>query len=162
MKYQKCKECFYLLTCIYVFGFSEVSFADATDSADHPRHTNNSVEIEYFSIGNSKSNVGNAQVGTSGVLVQTEYEKDDMVFSFNLERWNYNWKNPESLPFVSGLAGAPWSTFNTLQFGFVYEQEMDELWEFNYYVEAESSFEKETSGSNEYEVGVDVIYEPSK
>ncbi len=153
---------FFLFACIFVFGLPSLAFADATDSADGHHGAESSIEIEYFNMGDSKSNIGNTQVGTSGVLIQTEYETNNKVFSFNYERWNYNWTNPENLPFVSGLAGVPWSTFNTLQLGFAYEHEINDQWELNYYVEAESSFEKETSGSNEYETGVDFIYEPSK
>ncbi len=162
MKYRICEKCFFLLTYIFVFGLPLVAFADATDATDAPHHAESSIEIEYFSMGGSESNIGNAQVDTSGILIQTEYETNNKVFSFNYERWNYNWTNPGSLPFVSGIADVPWSTFNTLQFGFAYEQEIKDEWEFNYYIEAESSFEKETSGSNEYEIGVDFIYEPSK
>ncbi|NOY72719.1 MAG: hypothetical protein GXP14_10135 [Gammaproteobacteria bacterium] len=161
MKYQICEKWF-LLTCLFIFGLPSVAFADATDAADGHHGAESSIEIEYFNTGNSKSNIGNAQVETSGVLIQTEYEANNKVFSFNYERWNYNWTNPENLPFFSGISNVPWSTFNTLQFGFAYEQEIKDKWEFNYYAEAESSFEKERSGSNEYEIGVDFIYESSE
>ncbi|VAW93599.1 hypothetical protein MNBD_GAMMA21-3076 [hydrothermal vent metagenome] len=170
MKCRIYEKWFYLLTSFFVFGQPSVAFADAPDVAGastraphhSARHAENNIEIEYFSMGDSKSNMGNSQVGTSGVLIQTEYENNNMVYTFNYERWNYNWTNPETLPFVSGATNAPWSSFNTLQFGVAYEQELNDKWEFNYYIEAESSFEKETSGSNEYELGVDFIYEPSK
>ncbi len=160
MKFRISKEGLFLPTFIFSLGLPTVASADATDVTGAPHHTESSIEIEYFSIGDSKSNIGNAQVGTSGVLIQTEYENNGRVFTFNYERWNYNWANPETLPFVSGTS-APWNTFNTLQFGFAYEQQVSDNWEFNYYVEAESSFEKETSNSNEYEVGIDFIYEAS-
>jgi len=161
MKYLSYRKGFIVLTCFFVSGLVTVSFADATDSADYPRHTDSSIEVEYFSMGDSKSNIGNAQADTSGVLVQTEYEKNDIVFSFNYERWKYNWTNPENLPFISGTA-TPWSNFTTLQFGIAFEQEINDDWELNYYAEAETSFEKETGGSNEYEVGIDFIFEPSE
>jgi len=162
MQSQICEKWFFLLTCIFIVSLPSITIADATDAADAPHHAESGIEIEYFNMGDSKLNTGNAQVDTSGVRIQTEYEKNDMVFTFNYERWNYNWTNPENLPFVSGMAGTPWSTFNTLQFGFAYEHNVSDNWELNYYVEAESSFEKETSESNEYELGVDFIYEPSK
>ena len=161
MKYLIYKKWFIVLTYFFVSGLATVTFADATDSADYPRHTDSSIEIEYFSMGDSQSSIGNAQVGASGVLVQTEYEANDIVYSFNYERWKYNWTNPENLPFVSGTA-TPWSNFTTLQFGLAFEQEINDQWELNYYAEAESSFEKETSGSNEYEAGIDIIFEPSE
>jgi len=161
MKCWICEKRFFLLPCVFVFCFPSAVIADATDVANSPHHAESSIEVEYFNIGDSKSNIGNAQVGTSGLIIQTEYEINNMVFSFNYERWNYNWTNSEMLPFVSGGA-APWSTFNTLQFGFAYEQEISDQWELNYYVQAESSFEKETSESNEYEAGIDFIYEPSE
>ena len=162
MKHQVYKKWYFIPAHIFIFGIPTVASADATDLHHHAHsETQRSVEIEYFSIGDSKSNAGSAEVGTSGVLIQTEYENDGMVYTFNYERWQYNWTNSESLPFVSGTSSAPWSTFNTLQFGLAYEQEVNK-WEFNYYIEAESSFEKQTSESNEYEAGIDFIYEPSK
>ena len=161
MKYPVSVKKSFLFSCVFVFGLPSIALADATDSANFPRDTESSIEVEYFSMGDASSNIGDAQVGASGLLVQTEYETDDIVFSFNYERWNYNWTNPASLPFVSGTGDAPWSTFNTLQFGLAYEHEINDKWEFNYYVEAESSFEKETSGSNEYEVGIDFVYKAS-
>ncbi len=161
MKCRIHEKLFFLLIFIFVLGLPIVASADATDATDLPHHAESSIEIEYFNMGDSKSNTGNAQVGTSGLLIETEYEKNNIAFSFNYERWNYNWKNPENLPFVSGTK-APWSTFTTLQFGLAYEQETDGKWEFNYYVEAESSFEKETSRSGEYEGGIDFIYEQSE
>jgi len=147
---------------IFILGLPMTTFADATDSSVGHHGAESSISIDYFSMGDSKSNIGNAQVGTSGIRIESEYEMDDIVFSFNYERWNYKWTNPESLPFVSGTAGAPWTTFNTFQFGLAYEHEINDKWEFNYYVEAESSFEKETSGSNEYELGIDFNYKSSK
>lgn len=157
MKYQIYIKWFFLLTGIFVFVLPTATFADATDSAD----SESNIEIEFFSVGDSKSNIGNAQVGTTGVLIETEYENNDISFSFNFERWNYNWTNPGSLPFISGIGTVPWSTFNTLQFGFAYEHEINDKWELNYYIEAESSYEKETSKSYEYEAGIDFIYEAS-
>ena len=154
------KEILFLLTAIFVFVLPSAVFADATDSADSADSESN-IEIEYFTTGASKSNIGNAQTSTTGLLLETEYENNDISFSFNYERWNYNWTNPGSLPFVSGSARVPWSTFTTLQFGFAYEDEINDKWELNYYIEAESSYEKEKSKSNEYEAGVDFIYEAS-
>jgi len=161
MKFRKCEKWFRLLACISLFSVPAITLADATDTTNYPRHVDSSIQVEYFNIGNAKSNTGNAEADVSGVLVETEYEKNDMVFSFNYERWNYNWKNPENLPYIPSAVGTPSSTFNTLQFGFAYEQEINQ-WEFNYYVEAESSYEKETSQSNEYEAGVDFVYEQSE
>ena len=77
------------------------------------------------------------------------------------ERWNYQWTKPEALPFINGIGTDPWSSFTTLQLGLEYEQEINDRWELVYYVEAESSYEKQTAGSNEYEVGLDIGYEPS-
>jgi len=162
MKYLVYRKWFIVLTYFFAPGLLTVAFADATDSADYPRHTDSSIDIEYFNMDDSKSNIGNAQVGTSGVLVQTEYEINDIVLSFNYERWKYSWKNPENLPFVSGTTATPWNNFNTLQLGIAFEREINDEWELNYYLEAESSFEKETSASNEYEAGIDFIYEPSE
>jgi len=162
LKYLVYRKWFIAPSYFFILGSPAIVLADATDAAGFPRHTDSSVEIEYFSMGSSKSNIGNAQVDTSGVLIQTEYEKDDMVFSFNYERWKYNWTNSENLPFVSNKTATPWNNFNTLQFGIAFEQEINSEWEFNYYAEAESSFEKETSDSNEYELGIDFIYEPSE
>ncbi len=162
MKSQICEKWFFLLTCIFVFGLPSVVLADATDATNAPHHAESSIEVEYFRISDSKLNVGNAQVDTSGVLIQSEYEKNNMVFTFNYERWNYSWTNLRDIIFVSDVGSVPWSTFNTLQFGFAYEHEIGDDWEFNYYIEAESSFEKEMSESNEYELGVDFIYEPTK
>jgi len=162
MKYRVSKKWRSVPIGIFSFGLPLAAFADATDTADGHHQTESSIEVEYFSGGDAKSNTGNAQVGTSGVIIQTEYELSNTVMSLNYERWNYSWTNPQSLPFVSAMGGEPWSTFNTIQLGFAYEQEMNDQWELNYYIEAESSFEKETSASNEYELGVDFIYEPSK
>ncbi|HHI93797.1 MAG TPA: hypothetical protein ENK04_09870 [Gammaproteobacteria bacterium] len=162
MKSPICEKWFLLLACIFVFGLPSVVLADATDATNAPHHAESSIEIEYFRISDSTLNVGNAQVDTSGVLVQSEYETNNMVFTFNYERWNYNWTNSRDIIFVSDVDSVPWSTFNTLQFGFAYEHEIGDDWEFNYYIEAESSFEKEMSESNEYELGVDFIYEPTK
>ncbi len=159
MQGQIFRKWFFSLTYFFVFGLPTAAFASGGHS-DSGAETN--IEIEFFSIGDSKSNVGNSQVGTSGVLIEAEYENNDISFSFGYERWNYNWSNSESLPFVSGIASTPWSTFNTLQFGAAYEQDINDQWELQYYVEAESSFEKETSQSNEYEAGIDFTYEASK
>ena len=162
MKCRKGEKWFQLFVCASFLGLPVVTFADATDIAKYPRKSESNIEIEYFSVGGSKSNTSNAQAAASGVIVQTEYEKNDMVFSFNFERWDYKWSNPENLPFISGSTGVPWSSFNTLQFGLAYEQEINNQWEVNYYVEAESSFEKEISNSKEFETGLDVIYDWSE
>ncbi len=159
MKLWMCKKWFIIPIYISILGLPTVATAHSSGPA---ADNEGNIEIELFSTSDSKSSIGNTQVGTSGLLVETEYELNNMIFSFNYERWNYSWSNPENLPFASGITGDPWSTFNTLQFGFAYEQELNNRWEFNYYLEAESSYEKETSGSREYEAGVDFIYEPSK
>ena len=158
MKYRINEKRFYLLTYIVALGFPAIASADATDSGGEET----GVEIEFFSMGNSNSSIGNAQVGTSGVLIEAEYENNDISFSFNYERWRYDWTNPENLPFVSSTASAPWVSFNTLQFGLAYEQAINPQWELRYYAEAESSFEEQTSGSREYEIGIDFTYELSK
>ncbi len=160
MNYWMRKRWLLLITCTPAFGLPTVVSADAVGTT-RAGDTESDVEIEFFSVGDSKSNIGDAQMGTSGIRVETQYEKNDKVFSFNYERWNYTWKNPEALAFSSGTA-SPWSTFNTFQFGFAYEQEFANQWELFYYIEAESSFEKETSASREYEAGIDFTYEPSK
>jgi len=158
MKHRINEKRFFLLTYIVALGFPAIASADATDSDGEE----SGVEIEFFSMGNSNSSIGNAQVGTSGVLIETEYENNDISFSFNYERWRYNWTNPENLPFVSSTASAPWTSFNTLQFGLAYEQAINPQLELRYYAEAESSFEEQTSGSREYEIGIDFTYELSK
>ncbi len=162
MKHRTSEKRFFLLTYIFALGLPTTSFAGGGHTHSNSDGVESNIEIEFFSMGDSKSKTGNAQVGTSGVLLETEYENDDMSFSFNYERWSYNWTNPENLSFVSGTAGNnPWSTFSTLQFGWSYEQDISEQWEFKYYVEAESSFEKQTSESREYEAGVDFTYDLS-
>jgi len=121
---------FYLFTYTSILFFSAVASANGGgDDADAEVE----IGISLFSAGDSKSSIGNAQVGSSGVIIETEYEKNNKTFSFNYERWNYSWTNPKSLPFTSGIAGSPWSTFNTLQFGFAYEQEINK-WELLYYI----------------------------
>ncbi|MCF6325104.1 MAG: hypothetical protein L3J89_12415 [Gammaproteobacteria bacterium] len=162
MKHQKSKVRLFLFPCIFIFSFPAVVLADATDSTGGHHGNESSIQIDYFSLGDSKSAIGNTQVGAAGMRIEAEYEMSDVAFSFGFERWKYNWTNPESLPFVSGVTDTPWSTFNTLQFGLAYEQEINDRWELNYYVEAESSYEKETSASREYEAGIDFTYEPSK
>jgi len=87
MKYQISEKCFLLLASIFVVGLPSVAFSDATDATNAPHHAESSIEIEYFNMGSSKSGIGNSQVGTSGVLIQTEYETNNIVFSFNYERW---------------------------------------------------------------------------
>ena len=163
MKSRLLGKCFFLFSCIATLGTSLVAYADNKGVNRHHQadHAESNIEIEYFNAGDSKSKTGNAQVGTSGVLIEAELETNNMVFTFGYEKWNYNWTNSEGLPFVSGIASDPWSSFTTLQLGFAYEHEINDQWELNYYVEAESSYEKETSGSNEYELGVDFTYEAS-
>jgi len=159
--HKTCKKTFLSRTFIFIFCLPTGVFADATDSTNAPHHAESSIDIEYFNMSDSNSKAGNSQVSTSGALIQTEYETNNMVISFNYERWKYNWKDFQGVPFVTGTARVPWSTFTTLQLGLAYEQELEGDWEFNYYVEAESSFEKEMRNSNEYEAGIDFIYEPS-
>ncbi|PCH97212.1 MAG: hypothetical protein COB83_02875 [Gammaproteobacteria bacterium] len=158
------EKCTFGLSSIVALGVSSLAFADGGVNRHHqPDHAESNFEIEYFSAGDSKSSIGgDAQLATSGVLIEAEHETNNMVFTFGYEQWNYNWTNSESLPFASGTFRDPWSTFTTLQLGFAYEHEINDQWELNYYVEAESSYEKETSGSNEYELGVDFTYEASK
>ena len=158
------EKCIFGLSSIVVLGTSSVVFADAAgvNRHHHDGDVESNIEIEYFNAGDSKSKTGNAQVGTSGILIEAEYEQNNMVFTLGYEQWNYNWTNPENLPFISDTFSDPWSSFTTLQFGFAYEHGINDEWELNYYVEAESSYEKETSGSNEYELGVDFTYEASK
>ena len=173
MKRLICGRWFFLYSCILFFGLSSTVSANGVHkraahggqghhSGGHHSGTEFTIEADYFNIGTSKSNIGNAQVDTSGVRIETEYEINYTTFTLGLERWNYNWKNPGQLPFTSGVAVDPWTTFNTLQLGLEYEQEINEKWEIYYYVEAESSFEEETSNSNEYEVGIDFNFEQSK
>jgi len=153
----------FLLSSIVSLSTSWVAYADVGVNRHHKdNHAEGSIEIEYFNAGDSKSSTENAKVGTDGILIEAEYETNNMVFTFGYEKWNYNWKNSEILSFVSNTAADPWSTFTTLQLGFAYEHEINDQWELNYYIEAESSYEKETSGSNEYEMGVDFTYEASK
>lgn len=129
----------------------------------HEEHDDDSdeldLEIDYFNIGSSRSDTGAAEMGSSGVRIETEREINNITFSFNYERWKYSWDNPEYLPFMSGLKFDPWKTFNTFQFGIEYEHMIHDRWKIIYYAEAESSFEKETSNSNEYEIGADFIFE---
>ena len=151
-----------LYICVFLPGFPIAVLADATDGGDDDE-IEASIEMDLVTIGNAQSQAGNAAVGASGLLLEAEYEGESIAFSLGLERWQYDWTNPENLPFISGTTTAPWSTFNTLQFGVAYETEgFDERWEFSYYAEAESSFEKEMSASYEYELGVDVNYELSE
>tara|TARA_Y100000780_G_C13691035_1_gene419582 strand:+ start:197 stop:1135 length:939 start_codon:yes stop_codon:yes gene_type:complete len=139
------------------------AFADPNDRRG--RHDSSvperNIEIEYTSVGDSLSSTGDGSVKTSGVLIEAEYEQNNWGFTFGFERWNYQWTKPEALPFINGIGTDPWSSFTTLQLGLEYEQEINDRWELVYYVEAESSYEKQTAGSNEYEVGLDIGYEPS-
>ncbi|MCF6318263.1 MAG: hypothetical protein L3J83_03130 [Proteobacteria bacterium] len=160
MKFSLYAKSFLLLSYICFLSLPITAYGDATDGGSDT-DGEGEITIEYFNNGDSKSSIGDATVSTSGVMLETEYEVKHMTFSFNYERWNYDWTNPASLPFSSGSDVAPWSTFNTIQLGFDYEQEINDQWELNYYIEAESSFEKETSKSNEYELGVDFSYELS-
>ncbi len=120
------------------------------------------IQADYFNIGTSRSSLGNAQVDTSGIRIETEYEINYWTFEFNYERWNYSWSNPELLPFIAGQRIDPWSTFQTFQLGLEYEQEISDRWEIYYYAEAESTFEREMANSNEYEIGIDFNFEQSK
>ena len=151
-------RCRTLLTYIVILGFPTV--ASASGGEDGGAETN--VSIDYFNVGESKSNVGNAATNTSGVLIEVEYEKGSMTYTFDYERWSYDWNNSETLPFILDTTSAPWSTFETLALGIEYEQEINDQWEVSYYLEAESSFEREMSNSFEYEAGVDFNYEASK
>jgi len=156
------------LTCTFVFTLSSNAFADASDwekTAAHPphhsaRHVETNISVEYFTIGDSKLDNGNAQTGTSGVAIEGEYEKNNISISYGYEQWNYNWANSQAVPFISGTNSVPWNALNVLQFGIAYEQEKGD-WELNYFIDVESSFEKEMAGSREYEMGVDFTYEPS-
>jgi len=165
MKFMMCKKWF-LFPGAFMFVLPTMALADAPGGHGHSKgHFNveTNIDIEYFGIGDAKSKTANTQVGASGMRIEmeSENEKSNMNYSLALERWNYSWTNPENLPFFSGASGVPWSTFNTIQLGIGYEQEFSEKWEFGYYLEAESSYEKEMSGSNEYELGVDFNYEHS-
>jgi len=153
MKYFESDEWFFLLTFISVFGLPTIATAG----------TEGNVEVSLFNLGDSKSKTGgNAQVGTSGMIIEAEYEINHKIFSIAYERWNYNWTNPASLPFASGITTDPWNSLNTIQLGLAYESKINKHWEFIYYLEAESSYEKQTSNSYEYEAGVKFVYEPSK
>jgi len=168
MKRRIYNKYFFSLTCTFVFALPSNAFADASDwikGSTHPphhstRHVETNISAEFFTIGDSKLNNGNAQVGTSGVVIEGEYEKNEMFISYGYEQWNYNWANSEAAPFISGTNRVPWSTFNVLQFGIGYEQEKGN-WELSYFFDVESSFEKEMSGSSEYEIGANFSYEPS-
>ena len=163
MKYRLLKSFFYLNFCIILLNVSPIVHADTGANRHHlTGHAESKIEVKYFNAGTSKFNTGSSTVDTSGILLEAEYENNAMVFSFGYENWNYQWGSPEYLPFVSGVARNPWSNFTTLQFGFAYEHEINEQWEFSYYIEAEASYEKQISNSNEYEAGVDFSYDASK
>lgn len=149
-----------LFICVFSPGFPIAVLADATDGREDDE-SETSVEIELVAVDAAQSPGSNASVGATGLLLEAEFERESFAFSLGLERWQYDWTNPVNLPFISGTTTDPWSTFNTLQLGIEYEQEFSDRWEFTYYAEAESSFEKETSASNEYELGVDFNYELS-
>ncbi len=152
------KRCFFLTISIF---WLPVTVIAGGSHADNDNNAEIEMEIDYFNIGSSKSNTANSEMATSGVMFESQYEKNNTTFSFGYERWNYRWTNPENLPFGSGVARDPWGPFTTLQFGFAYEQEPRKNWELRYYLEAESSYEKEMSNSYEYEAGIDFNYEPS-
>lgn len=150
--------CKTLFTYIVLSGLATAAYADDVDDGG----AETEVTIEYFEAGESKTIIGNAGANTSGVLIEAEYEKDHVTYTVGYERWNYTWSNPDTLPFISGTTGDPWTTFDTIQLGIDIEQEVNDHWEFTYYLEAESSFEKEMSNSYEYEAGIDFNYEASK
>ncbi len=158
---------FFSLSCIFILPKSVLADASDWDKGGvHPphhsaRHVETNVSAELFTIGNSKLNNGNAQVGTSGVVIEGEYEKNEMSISYGYEQWNYNWANSEAAPFISGTNLVPWSTFNVFQLGVGYEKDISDDWEVNYFFDVESSFEKEMSGSRDYEMGVDLTYATS-
>ncbi len=154
------KKWFCLLSSISLLGVPAVVAANGGGHghADAPELE---VEIDLFRIGDSISNVGNAQTDASGVRLESQYEINNKIFSLGFERWNYSWTNPGSLPFTAGTASDPWNTFNTIQLGFAYEHEVSKHLELLYYLEAESSFEKEMDSSREYEAGIDFSYTPS-
>jgi len=121
------------------------------------------LEIETFNIGDSKSIGGDAVMSATGIRLESEYEmKNGISFAFGYELWRYNWSSTLNMPFAPGTTATPWSEFTTYQFGMAYEHEYSDQWEFNYYIEAETSFEKEMANSNEYELGADFSYEHSK
>jgi len=169
MKRRIYNKYFFPLTCTFVFTLPLNAFADASDwekNAAHPphhsaRHIETNISAEFITIGDSKLDNGNAQVGTSGIVIEGEYEKNEISITYGYEQWDYNWINSEALPFISGANSVPWSTFNVFQFGIGYEQEKKDKWELHYYVDVESSFEKEMSGSREYEMGIDFTYAPT-
>lgn len=157
----------YLICLLFVL----FTFEAIADRAGPPRHKGHDpsqedaefeIEVDIFDLGDSLSRDGNGQAGTTGIIFEAQYEIDSMVFSFGYERWAYSWVNPDSIPFSSKMGDTPFSNFTTLQFGLGYEQEIGEQWEIGYYIEAESSFELETSRSYEYEVGIDFNYEQSE
>ncbi len=162
MRFWLFKKNIYWFFYLIVLSTSHIIYADTGANRHHlTGHAESKVEVKYFNAGNSTFDSGSSSVNTSGVLLEAEYESNDMVFSFGYENWNYQWTTPETLPFVNSTGRKPWTTFTTFQLGFSYEHEISEQWEFNYYVEAESSYERESSNSNEYEVGVDFSYEAS-
>ena len=166
------------ITCMYALGFPAAAHANGGSGGidrggrggghgGHGAHAGpevpeRNVGIEVIGVGDTRSVLGNASVRTTGVLIETEYERNYKVFSLNFERWQYDWTNPQNLPFVSGTAADPWKNFYTVQLGFEYEQEINRKLELYYYIEAESTFEREMSNSNEYEIGMDFEYEANK
>ena len=126
MRHRICVKWLFLLTCVYVLGLPIVASANGATTIDRggrgggahighhgPEAVERTVGIELTGVGDSSSSVGNASVGTTGVIIETEYEKNYKVYSFNFESWSYDWTNPENLPFVSGTATDPWSNFYT-------------------------------------------------
>ena len=149
------------LTSVFIIGLPSVSLSSPSDGGVHADDGGElNVEIEYFNTSSSKSTIGNTEAQSSGLRFETEYEKNNIAYSFAYERWSYDWTNPENFPIDSG-GSAPWDTFGSLQFGFEYEHGIGDDWELTYYAEAESSYEKERGRSNEYELGVGINYELS-
>jgi len=143
---------FYLLALIPVLMFPAIVSAGPEGS----------IETRLFNIGDSKSKLGSAQVGTTGVMIDGEYKTNHLIFSAGIERLTYSWKNPSTLPFSSGMSGDPWASFNVLKLGFAYEHYIDKQWEYTYYIETESSYEEQISRSYRSEAGIKFLYEPTK
>ncbi len=154
--------CFFLLIC------SEITSAHGVHDREGHRGEHDdddseelTVEVDYFNIGSSRYSTGIAEMEASGARIETEREIDRITLSLNYERWQYSWKNSGYLPFMTGSGPGPWTAFNTFQFGIEYEHDIRNRWKILYYAEAESSFEEEMSNANEYEIGVDFIFEQS-
>ncbi len=166
-----------LLAVLSVLGHSKSALANGAGGIDRggrggggshhgaghdPGDVERVLDLEFTTAGDSRSVSGDASVRTAGFILEAEYEKNYKIFSFAFERWQYDWRKPQNLPFISASGVEPWNTFYTLALGFEYEMEINPRWELQYYIEAESSFENETSNSNEYEIGVDIDFEPNR